>query len=703
MATHITTVDGMSSTELSDHISERVSPSVSAAQDLYRHVNGHWLGTHEIPADRAVDGTFHQLRDQSEKDVRAIVEAQPKDSKIGALYSSFMDEAGIESAGMQGLEPDLAGVLNAENIGQLATALGALDRAGVGGVAGYYVAKDAGGNEERAYLVQTGLGLPNESYYREAQHQGTIAEYRTYVRDMLQLFLDAGVKLPGRFAELNSEEEVTGEHSAAVTAAEAIVRFETRLAKGHWDNVESRDAEKTYNPRTLADLPTAFPFAAWFEATGISEGTPAGSRVIVNQPSYLEHVAMLAEEESLDDWKLWATWKVLNSRAPMLPERFAKRRFDFYGRTLSGSTEQRARWKRGLGLVEGAIGELVGQKFVAEHFPSESKQKMLELVDYLIEAYRERITDLTWMTPATREKALVKLDKFTAKIGYPDKWRSFEGLEFQPGGENLLDNVRAESHFNHDFELSKLGKPTDPETWFATPQTVNAFYNPVMNNITFPAAILRPPFFDVDADAARNFGAISAVIGHEIGHGFDDQGSKFDGDGNLQSWWTEEDRAAFTELTNKLVKQFDGLVPTGLKQRGETGHKVNGEFTLGENIGDLGGLGIAIIALRRYLADQGLDFDTAPKMAVEGLVDSDGAADDQEYTALQRVFLQWARIWQTAIRPQMAAQYVSIDPHSPAEFRCNVVTSNIAEFYQAWDVKEGDGMWLPEDQRVTIW
>ena len=266
-----------------------------------------------------------------------------------------------------------------------------------------------------------------------------------------------------------------------------------------------------------------------------------------------------------------------------------------------------------------------------------------------------------------------------------------------------MDNVRAASEFNHDYEVNKLGKPSDKETWFATPQTVNAFYNPVKNDITFPAAILRPPFFDPEADMAGNFGAIGAVIGHEIGHGFDDQGSKYDGDGNLNSWWTDEDRQAFTKLTDQLVVQFEGLVPTGLKQRGIEEHHVNGAFTLGENIGDLGGLGIAVVALRRYLADQGQDFETAPKLPVEGLVDVAGNPDTTEYSALQRVFLRWARIWQTAIRPQMAVQYVSIDPHSPAEFRCNVVSSNIAEFYQAFDIAPTDEMWLDEDSRVTIW
>ena len=672
----------------------------SPAQDLYRHVNGTWLATHKIPSDRPVDGTFHQLRDLAEQEVREIVEAAASDEpngRVGALYSSFMDVQGIAAAGLAGLREPLGLISDATSVSDLAKVLGRLDMEGTGGVAGYWIEKDSSQDIQRAYLVQTGLGLPDEAYYREEQHAPTREAYREFVEDMLGLVSE--LELPGKYAD-----------AGAAAAADAICAFETELARGHWDNVASRDAEKTYNPTKVEDLPTGFPFREWLAATGVDTQSAGGGTIVVCQPSYLEHVAAMAtgggensQVSGLDEWKLWAYWRVILSSAAYLPTEVNLRNWEFYGRTLSGATEQRARWKRGVALVEGAVGEEVGKKFVAEHFPPEHKQKMLELVDYLIAAYRERISELAWMTPATREKALAKLEKFEAKIGYPDKWRDFDGLEFGPTGADLLANVRAASRFNHNYEVSKLGKPSDNETWFTTPQTVNAFYNPVKNDITFPAAILRPPFFDPAADMAGNFGAIGAVIGHEIGHGFDDQGSKYDGDGNLNSWWTEEDREAFTALTDKLVAQYDGLVPTGLRQRGITEHTVNGSFTLGENIGDLGGLGIAIVALRRYLADQGKTFETAEKLPVEGLVDAEGNPDTTEYTALQRVFLRWARIWQTAIRPQMAAQYASIDPHSPAEFRCNVVSSNIAEFYEAFDVSEGDGMWLAEDERVCIW
>ncbi|RAV31893.1 M13 family metallopeptidase [Corynebacterium heidelbergense] len=671
--------------DIPENITERPATRPTPAQDLYRYVNGPWLANHEIPADRAVDGPFHTLRDQAEEEVHAIVQAAGPDTRMGALYSSFMDQdgdRGIEQAGLRVLEEDLAPIRAAGDITELAEVLGRLDVTGVGGVVGYFVEKDAKSSSVRLYLLQSGLGLPDEAYYRQEQHSQTREAYLVFTREMLELCEEGGQSLPGTYA------------GDPQRAAQAILDFETRLAKGHWDNVSSRDADKTYNPTAVEELPDGFPFARWLRATEVD---PSVDSIIVSQPSYLQHVADLVRsgEVELDTWKLWALWRVLLSRAAALPRRLNRRHFDFYGRTLSGATEQRDRWKRGVGLVESQLGEEVGRAFVAEHFPPEHKAKMLQLVEYLTQAYRERISQLPWMTEATRDRALAKLEQFRAKIGYPDKWRDYSQLEFSPAGENLVANIRRGSAFNHRYAIAKLNKPADLDEWFATPQTVNAFYNPVNNDITFPAAILRPPFFDPEADVAGNFGGIGAVIGHEIGHGFDDQGSKFDGEGNLNSWWTDEDRAAFTALTDKLVKQYSGLVPTGLAQRGITEHSVNGEFTLGENIGDLGGLGISVVALQRYLADQGLDANSAPSAPVEGL--------EGEYTALQRLFLRWARVWQTAIRPQMSVQYVSIDPHSPAEFRCNVVASNVAEFYEAFEVTPDDAMWLDEADRVTIW
>ncbi|MGO1912258.1 MAG: peptidase M13, partial [Corynebacterium sp.] len=477
-------------TEIPDNITERSTGTVPApADDLYRHVNGAWLASHEIPADRAVDGKFHELRDRAELDVKAIVAGADPSTRIGALFSSYMDEDGehgIEQAGLSVLSPDLDPVRDAPDLDGpdgLVAALAQLDRHGVGGVVGFWTEKDAGGSGlEVAYLVQTGLGLPDEAYYREEQHAEVRAEYRAFIERFLGLVeATGGQPLPGRFADAD-----------ASTAADALMAFETALAAGHWDTVASRDAEKTHNPTAQDALPSGFPFAAWLDGVGIT--TDVAPEVIVSQPSYLEHVASLVpgadNGRDLDEWKLWAYWRVLTARAGKLPREFSEANFDFYGRTLSGSTEQRDRWKRAVMMVEGAVGEEVGQEFVAEHFPPEYKELMGELVDYLLAAYRDRISELPWMTPQTRERALEKLGTFRARVGYPDTWRDFSGLELGEHagrGENLLANYRAASDFNHEFEVAKLGKPSDGDLWFTTPQTVNAFYNPVRNDITFPA------------------------------------------------------------------------------------------------------------------------------------------------------------------------------------------------------------------------
>ncbi|QNE88703.1 peptidase M13 [Corynebacterium incognita] len=644
-------------------------------KDLYQFVNGPWLTSHVIPDDRGVDGTFHALRDAAEADVHEIVKAD--DGRAGALYASFMDTEGVNGAGMAPLDADLDRLAVAD-IEELVAVLGALEREGVGAPVTFWVEKDSGSEAALAYIVQSGLGLPDEAYYRDEAHAETLAAYVKHVEEMLG-FLD-----PARLFGLPAD-----------VAAERIVGLEKEIAAGHWDVVSTRDAVKTYNPAEFSELPELVQVA--LRGGGLPE-----HRVVNMMPSYLEHLAGLLTGERIADWQLWATWHILRSRAGVLPEEVGAKNFEFYGTTLSGATQQRDRWKRGVGLAESMVGQEVGKIFVDKHFPASSKKEMLELVDYLTAAYRERISQLEWMTPATRERALEKLGKFQAKIGYPDTWRDYSGLEFSAAGADLLDNVRKGWAFLHDYELGKIGKPADREEWFSTPQTVNAFYNPVVNDITFPAAILRPPFYSPEADAAENFGAIGAVIGHEIGHGFDDQGSQYDGTGNLNSWWTDEDRAAFEELTSKLVEQYKGLVPSVLKDNGIESAGVNGEFTLGENIGDLGGLGIAVVAYRNYLADKGLDFATSPVHAFE-VEDADPALYEQEYNGLQRLFLSWASVWRTAIRPEMAQQYLAIDPHSPAEFRCNQIASNIAEFYEAFDVPEDSPMYLAPEQRVTIW
>lgn len=465
--------------------------------------------------------------------------------------------------------------------------------------------------------------------------------------------------------------------------ADRIIALETDLARGHVDVVAARDAEARFNPGTVADLPGSA------QALLLAMGAQADWPINNAMPKYLKHLDGLLTEERLPDFILAAKWNILASRAGLLRDEISKANFEFFGTQLTGATQQRDRWKRAVGLAENLVGFSIGKEFVQRHFPAASKIAMDGLVEQLLDAYRQRISQLGWMTEATREKALVKLGSFKAKIGYPETWIDYEGLEFSPSGADVVANVRAGSEWNHDYSLSKVGKPADRDEWVTTPQTVNAFYNPVVNDITFPAAILQPPFFDVDADPAANFGAIGAVIGHEIGHGFDDQGSKYDEVGNLNSWWSDEDRAAFESLTEVLVEQFDGLVPSALQgSAGAAGAEgtdaasagVNGRFTLGENIGDLGGLGIAVVAYRNLMEERG---------------------EQPNYVEL---FNSWARVWRNKVRPEMAAQLLAMDPHSPAEFRCNVIAANIPEFYEAFpETDESSPMWIDPERRLTIW
>ena len=629
--------------------------------DLFELVNGEWAATHEIPADRGIDGAFYALRDKSEADVRAILEDGA--GLGGALFQSFMDVDRVNAAGIDAINDDLAKIEVADVEG-FVRGLGELERVGIGGPVTYWVEKDSQGEDSVPYVIQSGLGLPDEAYYRDEDHADTLAAYKEHVATML------GFLEPKYLLGLTP-----------AIAAERIVNLETHLAASHWDVVKARDAVATYNPTTLEEMPPLV--RVLLSASGIPDG-----RVIDMMPSYTADLDAMLRRETLADWQLWAAWNILRSRAGVLPEEIGKANFEFYGKKLSGATEQRDRWKRGVGLAESLVGEDIGRSYVEKHFPPSSKEKMLELVDYLIAAYRSRIQQLAWMSEPTKERALEKLAQFNAKIGYPEKWRSYDGLEFGP---DLVDNVRVGSAFEHDYQLSKIGQPSDRGEWVSSPQTVNAFYNPVVNDITFPAAILQPPFFDPEADAAENFGAIGAVIGHEIGHGFDDQGSRYDGLGNLHSWWTDEDRSNFEELTAKLVGQFDGLVPSVLE--GSKTKGVNGEFTLGENIGDLGGLGIAVVAYTKYLADHDLK-DEQPRQFGDL---------DAEYTGFQRLFLAWARVWRSKARPEMAAQLLAIDPHSPNEFRCNVIAANVDEFYEAFEVEEGSNMWIAPEDRVTIW
>jgi putative endopeptidase len=640
-----------------------------AQDDLFRHVNGTWLDKTEIPEDKAIYGSFHMLADASEEAVKLILEeaaANPKpgvSQQIGDLYACFLDEAKANELGAEPIKADLDQVFSISSLADATKLLGEFERTGTSGIFGMYVDNDP--NDPTRYqinLYQGGLGLPDEAYYREDKHKEILEAYQVHVGKMFAL------------AGWNKEK--------AEAAAKTVLDFETTLASKHWDNVATRDADKTNNPTKFADLqkltPT-FDWNLWFEGAGISPKVLAES--IVMMPSFFEGLSSVYAEGNLQNLKTWLSWNVISSKAAYLSQEFVDERFAFYGTKLTGAPVNRARWKRAVSLVEGSLGEAVGKIYVEKYYPPEAKAKMDQLVEYLIQAYRESIQELEWMSDETKRKALVKLDKFTPKIGYPTKWKDYSSIVIDRN--DLVGNVKIVTSWNLDREMEKIGSPIDREEWFMTPQTVNAYYNPGFNEIVFPAAILQPPFFSLESDDAVNFGAIGAVIGHEIGHGFDDQGSKYDGDGALISWWSDADRKAFEERTASLISQFNELSPQQLPDE----HKVNGELTIGENIGDLGGLGIAYRAYLLSLKDKG---GTEPE-PIDGL------------TAKQRLFLSWAQAWRTKGRDEMVLQRLATDPHSPPEFRCNQIVRNIDAFYEAFDLSPEDALWLDQAQRVSIW
>jgi len=639
-----------------------LDPGVRPQDDLFVHVNGKWLDEYEIPADRAVDGAFRTLYDKAEEDVKTLIQEASESGpahgtdaqKIGDLYSSFMDADAVEAAGLSPIADELAAVANATDRSELAGIVGRLQRTGVGGAVMQYVDTDA--KNSARYLVhfsQSGIGLPDESYYREDNYAEVREAYLAHIRKMFEL---AGIEYD----------------------AQRVFDLETAIAAGHWDVVKRRDAELSYNLVTLDDLQSSrggFDWAAWISGL---EATPEQlAEIVVRQPTFVESFTELWTSRPIEDWKAWATWRILHSRAPYLTEAIVAEDFAFFGKTLSGTQENRERWKRGVSLVQDLLGEAVGKLYVERHFPPESKARMQVLVANLQEAYRRNISDLEWMSPETRQAALAKLEKFTPKIGYPDKWRDYSAVEIDPA--DLVGNYRSGYAADHDRDIAKLGGPVDRDEWFMTPQTVNAYYNPGMNEIVFPAAILQPPFFDAEADDAANYGGIGAVIGHEIGHGFDDQGAKYDGDGNMVDWWTDGDRTEFGKRTKALIEQYNDFEPKDLP-----GHHVNGEFTIGENIGDLGGLSIALEAYR--IATEGTE---APVL--------------DELTGLQRVFFGWAQVWRTKARKEEAIRRLAVDPHSPPEFRCNGVIRNLDSFHDAFGVEPGDALYLEPEKRVKIW
>ncbi|GAA1770833.1 M13 family metallopeptidase [Kocuria aegyptia] len=643
--------------------------SVRPQDDLYRHVNGSWLRGTEIPDDKPSVGAFIELRDQAEAAVRELItraragDPEAVESKIANLYASFMDEERIEALGASPLAPDLAEVEAVADVPGLVRHLGRMIRRGAGGLVGVDVDADPGDPERQLVFVgQSGLGLPDEEYYREDQHAEIRGKYLEHVRTMLSL---AGFE--------DAEEQ-----------ARAVMELETRIASHHWDKVTVRDLTKMYNPMGFEELAASTTVLDWRLLAEGAELPVTALRTVVNaQPSFFTGVEELLVDELLPAWRSWARWHLVSARASYLSSAFVEEDFAFYGTVLSGTPRLKDRWKRGVELVNGVLGEAVGELYVAAHFSPTAKERMDELVANLLEAYRVSITGLDWMTEETRQEALKKLSQFTPKIGYPELWKDYSSLRIDP--EDLVGNRVRTTGFRLAELVRKAGNPVEKHEWLMTPQTVNAYYHPLRNEIVFPAAILQPPFFDEDADDAVNYGAIGSVIGHEIGHGFDDKGSTCDGDGRLRNWWTDADRRAFEERTAELVRQYDRLVP---EQLADEGTHVNGELTLGENIGDLGGLTIAHKAWR-------MSRETGSAFGPGELIDG--------YSPEQRLFLSWAYVWQQKSRDEALRHRIATDPHSPNEFRANQVVRNVPAFYEAFGVAESDALWLPEVERVSIW
>ena len=561
-----------------DAARDGMNPDIRPQDDLFGHVNGRWLDETEIPSDKSSWGAFIALADDAEQQVRDIIteladrpaeELDEEERKIGDLYASFMDTATIEAKGLDPVRGLLERAHGVADLTDLAAFVGMFERIGGPGMFGSYITPDrADASRNTVSLAQGGLGLPDESYYREDKFAEIRATYEQYLTTLFRL----------------------SEHEDPEGAAARVLAYETRLAEGHWEAAETRDVQKTTNHKDLEELQAlcpAFDWVTFVTALGGTEETLR--RTIVMQPDFFEHLSVVLEETPIETLRDILHLRVVRSSAPYLPDAFVEANFDFYGRTLNGTPELRARWKRGVDFVEGAIGEAVGQGYVARHFPPTSKQMMDELVANLVTAYRRSIEALDWMGEDTKQKAYDKLDRFYPKIGYPAEFRDYSSLTVS--ADDLLGNVASASAFETDRQLEKVGQPVDRDEWLMLPQTVNAYYHPGTNEICFPAAILQPPFFSPDADEAENYGGIGAVIGHEIGHGFDDQGAQYDGQGNLNDWWTAEDKAAFEVKSKALIEQYDGFSPRALP-----GEHVNGALTVGENIGDLGGLTIALKA-----------------------------------------------------------------------------------------------------------
>ncbi len=646
---------------------EEITPDIKPQDDLFGHMNGKWLDATEIPPDKSSYGSFQVLAEEAEVAVRSILDslaetaANDEQGKVSDLYKSFMNDATVEELGSSPIESYLKEVESITSIDEFLKALGNLQSQGVAGLFQIFIDADPGDPKRYiAHMEQAGITLPDEQYFREKHFEPIREAHHAHIASMLDL------------AHLSAPNE----------RAYRVVELEKAIASFHWDNVSCRDSIKTYNLMNWQELEHKLSssnpecdLSKWL--SGFEPPADGFDELVVRQPSFGVGVASLLTCAKLQDWKDWLSWQIVHAAAPYLSSQFVDENFNFYGKTLSGAKELRERWKRGVSLVEGLMGEAIGKIYVQTHFPLHAKEKMDTMVGHLLEAYRESIQDLRWMSEVTKKLALEKLSKFVPKIGYPTQWKDYSSLSIDH--KDLWGNVLRGSRWVMLRELNKLGKPVDRTEWFMTPQTVNAYYNPSFNEIVFPAAILQFPFYDPDRDDAANYGAIGAVIGHEIGHGFDDQGSNYDGDGRLANWWTDADRESFDERTKALIDQYSELTP-----RQTSDHHVNGALTIGENIGDIGGLGIAWKAYQIAL-----DGDEPP------VVD--------ELSGAQRFFLSWAQSWREKRRDEEMLRRLATDPHSPAEFRCNQVVRNLDIYHQAFSVSPSNDMWLDPTKRIYIW
>ncbi len=638
--------------------------SVKPGDDFFRFVNGKWVDTTEIPADRSRFGAFDMLRDASEIRVREILErwaadeslkAGSDEAKVAAAYRTFLNEKKAEELGRKPIDPRLKAIRDAKNHNEVARVM-ARGHGGFGRSLFSASVFDDAKNPDRyaLYIAQSGIGLPDREFYLRENFKPQKERYQQYVADMLTL---AGWDDPAK-------------------SAAAIVTFETQIAEAHWSRAESRDRDKTYNPMTIADLETrapGFPWKLYLKEASLGEA----ERPVVRQSTALPKLAKIFSDTPVDTLKAWQAFHLMDDTAPLLSSAFVDTHWEFRSKYLNGAKEQRPRWKRAVSGVEGALGEAIGRTYVAENFPPESKAKMEKLVADLRVAMKARIENLEWMGPETRALALDKLSKFGLKIGYPSKWRDYSKLEVIEG--DLVGTAERAAKFQWDWDVSRIGKPVDDEEWGMTPQTVNAYYSSTKNEIVFPAAILQPPFFDPKADPAVNYGAIGGVIGHEITHGFDDQGRKSDGDGVLRDWWAPEDAAKFEAQAARLGAQYEAFEFKELP-----GLHLTGRLTMGENIADLGGVLLGLDAYRLSL-----NGEESPVL--------DG------FTGPQRVFLGWAQVWRTLFRDDSLRQQIVNGPHSPGQVRAFAPLRNVDAWYEAFDVKEGDANYVKPEERARIW